>query len=224
MYVTERYPGENAREYAYRMLTNNIVSMELTPGSLIREQEIAAAIGVSRTPVSAAVADLAKSRIIEVLPQRGLRVAMIDYGLIEEAVFMRRVLELAVVELACRDAAPEDVSQLRQNVHMQQYNLARDRSELMDLDSRFHKKLFQIARKESIYSMVKQMTIHFDRVRSVSMYVVKDMKIVADHEHLVDALEAHDVQMARSIMEEHLSRYKVDSAAIRQAYPDWIQD
>ena len=47
----ERYNSETAREYAMRAITENIISIDLAPGQLISENEIASFLGVSRTPV-----------------------------------------------------------------------------------------------------------------------------------------------------------------------------
>ncbi|MDO4548458.1 MAG: GntR family transcriptional regulator [Clostridia bacterium] len=223
MRVSERYPGESAREYAYRMIKDNIVSMELEPGSYIAEKDIALAIGVSRTPVSVAANELARTRILDVVAQRGLLISLIDYDMIDEAVFFRSTMEKAIVELACEYVEKADIDELHRIVSLQQYHLDHDRSDLMQLDCDFHQRLYRIARKEGLYPIVDQMTIHFDRVRAESMRVVKDMKIVLDHAQLVDALAARDIAGALEITRRHLSRYKVDAAAIQAAYPDWVR-
>ena len=71
--------GETAREYAYRMIREQVISLELKPGEAFNDMEFAAKIGVSRTPVREAVIQLSEeSRIIEIFPQRGMRIAPID--------------------------------------------------------------------------------------------------------------------------------------------------
>ena len=61
MNISERYARETARDYALRMLKRNIASMELEPGAMLSENEISAAMGLSRTPVREALIELAKS-------------------------------------------------------------------------------------------------------------------------------------------------------------------
>ncbi|MBE0601964.1 MAG: GntR family transcriptional regulator, partial [Firmicutes bacterium] len=51
MNISERYARETARDYALRMLKRNIASMDLEPGAMLSENEISAAMGLSRTPV-----------------------------------------------------------------------------------------------------------------------------------------------------------------------------
>ena len=70
----KRKAGETARQYAYRLLRNEIISLELKPGSPFNDGEFAGRIGLSRTPVREAVIQLSEeSRIIEIFPQRGMR-------------------------------------------------------------------------------------------------------------------------------------------------------
>ena len=64
-----RRKGETAREYAYRMIREQIISLGLKPGEAFNDMEFAAKIGVSRTPVREAVIQLSEeSRIIEIFP------------------------------------------------------------------------------------------------------------------------------------------------------------
>ena len=100
MKIEEKRHGETARQYAYRTLRGNIISLDLEPGAPFNDVEMSQMIGISRTPVREAVIQLSEeSRIIEIFPQRGMRIALIDVELVEEARFLRLVLEKAAVEL-----------------------------------------------------------------------------------------------------------------------------
>ena len=112
MYISDRLPKESARDFAFRTLKDNIVSLELKPGTLISENEIAMELGVSRTPVREAIIDLAKAGIIEILPQRGSYVSLIDPNMVEESRFVRKTLDKAVIELACEVAPMEVIEEL----------------------------------------------------------------------------------------------------------------
>ncbi|MBR2943280.1 MAG: GntR family transcriptional regulator, partial [Clostridia bacterium] len=119
MRIEERSYAETARDYALRILKNNIITMDLEPGAMVSENELAAQMGLSRTPVREALMDLAKCRVVDVLPQRGSRIALIDYSLVEEARFAREVLEVAIMDLVCAQITQADITQLRQNVRLQ---------------------------------------------------------------------------------------------------------
>ena len=140
MRIEERRYAETARDYVLRILKNNIITMELEPGAMVSENELAAQMGLSRTPVREALMDLAKCRVVDVLPQRGSRIALIDYSLVEEARFAREVLEVAIMDLVCAQVTPADISQLRQNVRMQtltQEPGIGDSMSLMELEMHF---------------------------------------------------------------------------------------
>lgn len=223
MRLTPKEPRESGREYALRTIKDNIIRLELAPGSLVSENELAAEMGLSRTPVREALIELAKVKIIEIAPQKRSMVAYIDYELVEEARFMRNVLECAVVELACQCAGEEALLSLGKNVTLQRFYLENSNyGGIMELDDQFHKTLFQIAQKLQVYEMIQHISIHFDRVRSMALSSVKDIKIVEDHAQLLQALRDQDGARARALMEKHLNRYKFDEAAIRETYPQYF--
>ena len=119
MKIEEKRHGETARQYAYRTLRENIISLDLEPGAPFNDVEMSQMIGISRTPVREAVIQLSEeSRIIEIFPQRGMRIALIDVDLVEEARFLRLVLEKAAVELVCGQADEEDLQWLDENIRL----------------------------------------------------------------------------------------------------------
>lgn len=223
MKVSERLPRENGRDYALRVIKDNIIHLNLEPGSQVSENELSAELGLSRTPVREALIELAKVKIIEIQPQKRSVVRLIDYDLVEESRFMRNVLECAVVELVCETRTSEDVERLRENVRLQKFYLDSFYPEnLMDLDNEFHQTLFEIARKAQVFSLMQNISIHFDRVRSIALSTVKDLKIVQDHEDITNAITRRAPAAARELMELHLSRYKIDARAIRETYPQYF--
>lgn len=224
MRLTERYSKETGREYALRMLKDNIIHLDLIPGSMLSENELSAEMHLSRTPVREALIELSKVKIVEIYPQKGSAVALIDYNLVEEARFMRNVLECAVVELACKMAGKEAVMELKENVKLQEFYLEnRSPEKLLKLDDEFHRLLFHITGKNQVYQLMDSITIHFDRIRSMSLIAVKDLKTISDHQAIVEAIAAKDEAMAKELMEKHLSRYKIDEEALRKEYPGYFR-
>lgn len=224
MRLSERMPRESGRDYALRNIKANIVNLELVPGSQISENELAVEMGLSRTPVREALIELSRVRIIEIHPQKKSTVPLIDYELVEESRFMRSLLECAVVELDCEMAQPVDLERLSANVRLQNFYLDNYyTNELMTLDNQFHGILFEIARKSQIFALMQNISIHFDRVRSMALSTVKNTKIVQDHEDILQAIGRKDPRAARELMEIHLSRYKIDAADIRAAYPQYFK-
>ena len=224
MRLLKRLPRETARDYAYRMIKDNIIRLELEPGCPISENELAAELGLSRTPVREALIALARAKVVEISPQKRSVVAPIDEALVEEARFVRKALECAVVELCCRFAATEDLVRLEENVKLQEtYMRTGPLESIQDLDDQFHKHLFAIVEKMEAYDMVQNLAIHFDRVRNISLNSIHNLEIVDDHRQILEAMRNHDERRAREVMRQHLNRAKVDIVAIREKYPHYFK-
>lgn len=224
MRITPRTARETGREYALRTIKDNIIRLELAPGSFISENELASQLGLSRTPVREALIDLAGVKIVEIAPQKRTVVSYVNYDMVEEARFARRVLETAVVELVCAMRTQKDLACLEENVRLQRFYLERGNyGGIMELDDRFHQMLFDIAQKPQAFQMVQHMAIHFDRVRSMALSEVKDMNIVEDHGRIVEALAQQNPTEAKKLLEGHLDRYRFDEAALRSQYPQYFE-
>jgi Transcriptional regulators len=223
MNVTRRQIRESARDYAIRVIRDNIVDCTLEPGSLVSENELASEMGVSRTPVREALIELSKSGIVEIFPQYGSMVSRIDYSKVEEAGFMRQVLEIAVVEDVCQKRTNADIRALEDNLALQDLYLSRnDNDKLMPLDNEFHYRLFRIAKKTLCYQLMTTLSAHHDRVRRLSLAAVKDIRLVGEHHEVLKAIREKDVGQAVRIMREHVSRYQIDKAAVRERYPQYL--
>ena len=220
----ERLPRESSRDYALRTIKENIIDLTLAPGSQISENELAVELGLSRTPVREALIELSKIHIIEIHPQRKTTVTLIDDKMVEESRFMRDLLECAVVELDCERAAPADLERLNANIRLQSLYLEDCcTNEFMALDDQFHGMLFDIAGKSRIFQQLRNLSIHADRVRGMALSSDLSLTVVQDHRDLVGAIGRRDDKAARELMEIHLDRYQIDTAAIREMYPQYFK-
>lgn len=224
MYLEERRNGESNREYALRILKANIIQMILEPGCPIGEQKIAKELGMSRTPVREALVELMKTRIVEILPQKGTYVSYLDYDLVEEARFMRMTLELALLDELAEKMTDKDFDKMEANVTMQRFYLERENQlYLMQLDDGFHRMFFEICNKMQCYCLSKEFGIHFDRVRFASLENLRDNKTVQDHEDIVKLLRRKDVKKAKDVLRVHLSRFQTDKAKIQAAHENYFK-
>ncbi len=223
MRILKRLPRETGREYALRVLEENIISLDLKPGTMLSENELAAQLSLSRTPVREALIQLGKVKIVEIYPQKGSVVSLVDYRQVEEARFMREVLECAVVELCCQERDPVWLEKLEENVNLQQFLLDHGRKEhLLELDDEFHRMLFQMVDKNQVYELMNSISIHFDRVRSMALQTIRDNKTVEDHKRILEAIRLGNGEEAGGLMKKHLSRYKVDEDQLRENYPGYF--
>lgn len=224
MHVTERLAHESGRDYALRIIKDNIISLELAPQSRVNDREIAAELGLSRTPVREALLELAKVDIVQVYPQRGSIIAPIDYDIMEEAYSMREILECAVVERCCRMATAEQLAPLEENLKLQEFYLEnRAPDKLMELDNEFHKQLFIAANMPHVHSLMGNITIHFDRVRHLSYQTVKEVKTVSAHRAILNAVLERNAEIAVALMRKHLGNYTVEKDELISRYPQYFK-
>ena len=224
MYVTQRQQGESGRSYALRTIKENIVRLELAPGSKVSESEIAAGLGLSRTPVREALQELSRVRIVEIYPQRGSIIALVDYTLVDEARFMRQCLECGVADVLAQRAGTMDFSALRENLELQEYYLrSGNLDKLLELDNQFHQELYRLAGYENCYRMMAGMYLHFDRVRWMATQSVNQEPCVEDHRAIYQAIVEGNSREAAEVVREHLMRYRVDETKLRREYPGYFK-
>lgn len=224
MEIKERKPGETGREYALRVIRENIISLALEPGAMVSEKDLALELGLSRGPVREALLEFSRVKIIETYPQRGNRIALVDYSLIDEARFMRETLEAAVVERCCRNGLnPKLRQELLENISMQQLALEHNNTaRLWELDNDFHFLLFFAANVPQVYHYMSSMQIHFDRVRAMALTAVKEIKIIQEHSRILEDIAGGAEGSAKGLMHRHLTRYQIDREAICEKYPNYV--
>ncbi|MDD4851077.1 MAG: GntR family transcriptional regulator [Gemmiger sp.] len=223
MLLEERKPGEAGRDYALRMLRKNIVNLELAPGAKVSESVLAQELGLSRTPVREALVELAKAKIVEVYPQRGCTIAKICFERIREAQFMREALDRAVAERCCAlDMAPYRAA-LQENLAQQaHYWQHLDVEKMFALDNDFHRQLYLAADAAQVFALLSSMTIHYDRVRAVSITAVKKLRIAEEHTEILNAILAKDKPAAAAAVHAHLARYASEQAEMQAHYPQYF--
>ena len=219
----EKLEKETNREYALRVIRDNIVNLELAPGSMISEQDIANELNLSRTPVHEAMQELSSTKIIEILPQRGSHVSLIDMALVDEAVFVRATIESAITQMACKQASEDDVQKLEENVTLQQFYYEKNNlDKIMELDNAFHEMMYKITNKMQCYYMVKLMSIQNDRIRELHLHSFNPERIIREHHEILDAIKRKDSAAAKEAIDKHLTRHYTQEDEIKKKYPQYF--
>lgn len=226
MRILERLPGEKAAVYAERVLRQNILDLELEPGSPVSENELAAELGLSRTPVREALIELGRCDLISILPQRGTYISPIDLRQVGEARFLRRTVEIEVVRLVSERGMPEALlQQLKDNLAGQkQASEPGHELELHALDMNFHRIIFEVADKIWSFNVIRTLMVHFDRLRILTLRSLLRDRTIRDHENLVYAIEHRDSELACYVMEKHLTRDQLDQDLILQDHPHYLKN
>src|SRR5580765_3553016 len=96
------------------LIEEAIVSGELEPGSVLRQEQLSERFGVSRTPVREALRRLAALGLVSFEPNRGVRVRTMSHADLREAFMVRAELEGLVTELAARRLTPAGLHELEE--------------------------------------------------------------------------------------------------------------
>ena len=225
MKIEKKRPGENARMYAHRIILDNIINLELPPGSAISENDLSVSLNLSRTPVREALIEMTRLDLVKIYPQKGSFVSKIDYDLIEEAKFIRLSLELAALRLLCEQGIPADVLTLfHKNLEAQRRYVQNPGvyNTMLELDNDFHKLIFQAVNKQRTYEFIRTQMVHFDRLRVLAYRMLKTEKneqTLNDHENIMYAMEKREAEM---VMSRHLTRHLFDKNELDRICPDYF--
>src|ERR1051325_4986085 len=93
---------------AYRELEEMIVTLQLSPGTILSEQALAQRLKIGRTPIREALQRLARDGLVVIMPRRGIMVSEINLRLQLRLLEVRRELERLMARLAAERATPEE--------------------------------------------------------------------------------------------------------------------
>lgn len=209
---------------AYRWLRERIVSAQLTPGSRVSEQDIAAELGVSRTPVHHAVCKLADERLTDIRPRAGTYVARVVPDALEEALLVRGALELMVAEKAAERASAAAIAGLRAVLARQvEAANASDMERFRELGDAFHDALAQAAGLPGVWSLVRTPKAHLDRYRAlVAPDPSRMTAALVEHGDILRAIESRKPGRAAQAMRTHL-RHVVPGLSVALALkPEYV--
>ncbi len=211
--------ASTAASRIYSDLRAELVSLQRRPGEAISEAEIALSYGVSRTPVREAILKLSDEGLVEIFPQSGIFVARIPLAALPEAIIIRKVLEETTARLAAERATSSQILNLHSILERQrEANAARDGDTFHRADEMFHAMIAEVAGYPGIWTLILQVKVHVDRYRLLTLpQQGRIPRVIAEHQAILDAIEAHDPSRARMAMEIHLENL-LDNIAVTQNF------
>lgn len=185
-------------------LRSEIQSGKLSPGSKLRQGDVAKRFGVSTTPVREAFQILQVEGFVRIDPHRGAIVFRPTVGEMQEAFEMRIVLEQLAVSMAIPNVTAEDLEQLRELVGLMESS--NDPSEWRKLNIRFHTRIYERSGRGRLLAAIRNLT---DATTGYSQMATlrapRSWWNNQQHAELVDAIEQRDEERAKRILEEHLN-------------------
>lgn len=206
----------------YMSLKDAILTLAYEPGEVLRKAEICEQLGISRSPVSEAVARLAAEGLLRVMPQSGTFVAQLSMDEVREGAFIREAIELAAVEYVAEFITDEQITLLRRNLKVQQ-GLVEDQDiqAFYKSDTAMHNLIMGFTDFKRLASIAEISWLHVNRARQL---VLPNPRRVSDtldeHTAIVDALAARDPRAARSATEFHLGQLIRHLEAVERDRPE----
>jgi DNA-binding GntR family transcriptional regulator len=194
-------------ERVYNDLRRRIRELTLPPGAPLRRDEIALELGVSRAPVSEAIARLADEALVEVFPQHGSFVAPIRAADVRESLFIRTALEVEAARRASEARDPDLMARLDANLAAQAGALtAGDLAVFYDLDDAMHATIFHVLDMPRAQRLLAAARAPLDRPRRLGLPEEgRPEETLAEHRRLVDAIRSGDAEFAGAAMRLHLA-------------------
>ncbi|SMG53439.1 DNA-binding transcriptional regulator, GntR family [Paraburkholderia susongensis] len=203
-----------------------ILSLELTPGTVLSRIELANQYGLSQTPVRDALMKLGEEGLVDIYPQHATVVSQINVTSALQAHFLRRSIELEVVRTLAEQRDVVLIAQLRATIAGQTQLLdLKNYEQFSLLDQAFHRQMYEAAGVPQLWDLVRRLSGHIDRLRRLNLPVEgKTIAVVRDHTEIVDAIENGDVTAAQAALRKHLSGTLSQVDQIRASYPNFLAD
>ncbi len=214
-------PGEPAARRVLHALKSAIVTMALTPGQALSENEIAALLGVSRQPVREAFIKLSEAGFVRIRPQRGTFVVKISTKQVADARFVREAVEVAVARKACQVMTASTIAALRSNLEAQRSAAAEAApARFLALDEAFHRGLALGVDCDYAWRVVEDVKAQMDRVRYLSLPQATPIsRLIDQHVAILDAVEAADEARAEAAVRTHLSEILASLPVLEEQFP-----
>lgn len=218
--------AQQAAHHVFEQLRDDILAITLAPGTALSRQTLQKQFGLSSTPIRDALMRLEEAGLVDVFPQSGTVVSLIDVALAREAQFLRRSIELEAVRVLASTPDTGMVRQLRAGVAEQrQHAKARDLERFNDADLMFHKILYEAAGVPELWALVRRQSVHIDRIRRLHLPVKgKVAQIIRDHTAIVTAIAGGDPAGAQRALRNHLSQSLAFSDELRARFPAYFKE
>ncbi|WP_026885025.1 GntR family transcriptional regulator [Clostridium beijerinckii] len=224
--MTFKISKNSTSKAIYHNLREEIINLYLEPGTSISEKELSEKYNVSRTPVREALVRLAQEGLVQIYPQKGTVVSLIDLSAVEEERFLREHLERAVVKEASMEFPKENILALEMNLKFQKmYIENNDYKKLFNTDEEFHKIIFEGCSKKRIWNSINDGSTEFQRIRVLRLTVNSSWdNIYLQHKEIFNAIKNKNPELAEEFMKKHLNMVIFDKTQVRESYPNYFKD
>jgi DNA-binding GntR family transcriptional regulator len=201
-------------ERAYLLIRDQIVTLKLSPGSVIEEARLREELGLGRTPIREALQRLAHENLVIFVPHRGTFVSDVNLTDLHRLTEIRVEMEGYAARLAAERAGVSDRAAMAALVAELDAIGETDVRGLMRLDQRVHRQVYEATRNTFLQAMLEESFNLSLRIWFLALdRGVRMKEAVEEHRRLLDAIVSHDTATAESVMRQHVAGFE---RAIRQ--------
>ncbi|MEP7056723.1 MAG: GntR family transcriptional regulator [Caldimonas sp.] len=193
------------REKIYSQLRAEMISCRLPPGLELRESELAARFGVSKSPVRDALMRLEREGLVITLPRQGYRVSPVSVADVQDMFHLRDALERACVERIVRRASDAQLAELER---FRRFDVKAWDGGFVAYNREFHHAVSRIAGNARMHSQLADLIDQMERAVQLSLSSLKKddpQSLVDEHCRIVDALQARQLARAQRLASQHVA-------------------
>ncbi len=193
---------------AFSVLEEEILTGAFKKGDALTELSLSKKLGVSRTPIRAALHRLSEDGLVSITPNRGAVVLGIDSEALVDIYKVRKRLEGLASASAAENISEELLSRLRESVELSEfYLLKNDTDRIKELDTQFHKIIYEASGNKQLEKILTELHRKIKNYRKLSLSVSGRLKAsIEEHREILSAIEKRDSDLADSLTSKHIER------------------
>ncbi|MGE4454398.1 MAG: GntR family transcriptional regulator [Sphaerochaeta sp.] len=210
-------------EEVYSSVKARILNLTYKPGHSLSTFTLSEELQVSRSPVREALIRLAAENLVEIFPQIGTRVSLINLDKVSEERFLRKSLEESAIREFVTNPSAKHLQSMKMLIEEQKIAIQNKNIVLfLDKDDAFHEEYFNAINKSSCWELSVNFTANEHRLRLLSLSSVGGTSdtVVETHNNLITAIELQDEQKALGIIRQHLGRISNEISKLVAQYPE----
>jgi len=215
----------NVTVYVTDVLRQAIVTLDLQPGEIIDKNAICERLGVSRFPVSEALARLQAEGLVDILPQRGSTVSLVRIADVLEYMLIRKALEAEAVRVVTGNPSPELIDTLQRSMSYQRAAVdIDDQHGFHERDIEFHDIIFGDMRFSKVKGVIENTRANLDRARRLILTPRRLEVTLAEHRAIMDGIISGDAPRAAAAMRAHIDSVMAELIAFAVDHAELFAD
>ena len=204
----ENLEVELLSDKVYGIIKRNIIDLSYKPGEQLGEQELAAVMGISKSPIRDALQRLEREKFVDMIPFKGSYVAGVSKQEYKEIHQVREALEIYCLSQDCQSYTEEDINKLRQVMASAKKKLEKgDNSGAYKDHFYFHSLIIQKFGNELIENIYSNLADKIKRYINIAEKYIPSRIRLSNEEHMkvLKAIEKKDTALACNELKFHLS-------------------